>query len=133
MLWSEESKFNIFGSDGHQTVWRQKHEAMKHECLKAIVKHGGDSIVVQGCMSANLLGNLVRIEGTMYKEQYEKVSNENIKQSAKKELKVGAFIFQQDNDPKHTTGNVSEWFLKNHINTFKWPAQSPDMNPVEHI
>ena len=40
--------------------------------------------MVRGCMSANGLGNLVRIEGAMSKEQYEKILNENVKQSAKK-------------------------------------------------
>ena len=31
------------------------------------------------------------------------------------------------------TGYVSERFLKNSINRFKWLAQSPDINPIEHI
>ena len=84
VLWSDESKFNIFGSDGRQVVWRQPHEAMKRGCLKATVKHEGGSIMIWGCMSANGLGNLVRIEGTMYKEQYERILTENVKQSAKK-------------------------------------------------
>ena len=38
ILWPDESKFNIFGSDGPQTVWRQYHEVMKRECLKVTVK-----------------------------------------------------------------------------------------------
>ena len=29
ILWSDESKFNLFGSDGRQIVWRQLHESMK--------------------------------------------------------------------------------------------------------
>ena len=107
ILWSDESKFNIFGLDGRQTVWRQKHEAMKRECLKVTVKHSGGSIMVWGCMSANGLGNLVRIEDNMYEEQYEKILDENIKQSAKK-LKMRSFIFQQDIDSKHTAGNINE-------------------------
>ena len=93
ILCSDKSKSNTFGSDGHQTVWRQKHEALKRECLKSTVKHGEDLIMVWGSMSANHLGNLVCIKGTMYKEQYEKILNENITQSAKN-LKMESFIFQ---------------------------------------
>ena len=131
-MWSDESKFNIFGSDGRQVVWRQSHEAMKRKCLKATVKHGGGSIMIWGCMSANGLGNLVRIEGTIYKEQYERILTENVKQSAKK-LKMGSFIFQEDNDLKHTAGNINQWFIKNNVKMIKWLAQSSDINPIEHI
>ena len=46
---------------------------------------------------------------------------------------MGSFIFQQDNDPKHTAGNISMWFVKNRTDTFKWAVQSPDTNPIKRI
>ncbi|CAF3569100.1 unnamed protein product, partial [Rotaria sp. Silwood2] len=132
ILWSDESKFNLFGSDGRQIVWRQPQESMKRECLKPTVKYGGGSVMVWGCMAANGVGNLVLIDGTMYKEQYEKIFVENVKQSAKK-LKIRSFIFQQDNDPKHTARTVSKWFANNKINVLEWLSQLPDLNLIEHL
>ena len=46
VIWSDESKFNLFGSDGKVMVWRTPREEFDPKCTVATVKHGGGSVVV---------------------------------------------------------------------------------------
>ena len=40
--------------------------------------------------------------------------------------------FMQDNDPKHTSKYAEEFLNTNNVNWWKTPAESPDLNPIEH-
>lgn len=43
------------------------------------------------------------------------------------------WIFQQDNDPKHTTGYTEKGFTDNMVTVLDWPSCSPDLNPIENL
>ncbi len=54
VLWSDETKINVFGSDGVKLVWRQPGEEYKDKCVLPTVKHGDGSVLVWGFISAAL-------------------------------------------------------------------------------
>ena len=130
---TDESKYNVFGSDGSVKVWRQPNAELEPRNLIPTVKHGGGSVMVWGCMSAKGVGNLHFIEGTIVHMMYIDILKKNLRASAEK-MGLGAdFIFQQNNDPKHTARNTKLWLLYNAPKRLETPPQSPDLNPIEHL
>lgn len=133
VIFADESKFNMFGSDGPSKVWRRANTALNPKHTIPTVKHGGGSVMVWGCMSAAGVGNLVFIEGIMDKMCYLNILRDNLKCSAEK-LGLGTtFQFYQDNDPKHKSHIVREWMLYNCPKVIQTPPQYPDLNPIENL
>lgn len=133
VIFCDESKFNLFGSDGKKMVWRKPNEEMLNRNILPTVKHGGGSVMVWGCMSAQGVGNLVFIDSTMNHHMYLNILKQNLKSSAENMGILNSFKFYQDNDPKHKAHNVRLWLLYNCPKVLDTPAQSPDLNVIEHL
>ncbi len=54
VLWSDETKINLFGSDGVKSVWRQPGEEYKDRCVLLTVMNVGGSVMVWEDSSGNL-------------------------------------------------------------------------------
>src|SRR5882762_2170840 len=135
ILWSDETKINRIGSDGRAYTWKKKGEPLCERTTTPTVKHGGgNNLMVWGCMGWNGVWVLTEVQGIMNAEQYCDILDEGVVESFEKlEMLEGERMFQQDNDPKHTSKKATKWFKDNSIDVMVWPAQSPDINPIEHL
>ncbi|KAK6755720.1 hypothetical protein RB195_014235 [Necator americanus] len=129
---SDESKFNLMGSDGIKYVRRPAGKRFHPMYQLPIVKHGGGNIMFWGCFSSHGVGPLRQIHGSLDRYGYEEILETTMRPFALQIIGRG-FIFQQDNDPKHTSSHIRDWFNRRHVEVFDWPSQSPDLNPIQHL
>ncbi len=65
VLWSDETKIQIFGINSTRRVWRRRNAAYDPKNTVPTIKHGGGNIMLWGCFSAKGTVQLHRIQGTM--------------------------------------------------------------------
>lgn len=134
VIWSDETKINRFASDGRLWCWKSKGEGLSKRIIQPTVKHGGGSLMAWGCMTAHGVGYLCKIEGGLNADLYCQILEDELIQSMDYYgMNKEKVIFQQDNDPKHTSKIAKECLRKLNINVLEWPPQSPDLNPIEHL
>jgi transposase len=52
IIWTDESKFNVFGSKGRQYYWKRQDGKFRDSHVKATMKYGGGHIMVWGSMTS---------------------------------------------------------------------------------
>ena len=76
VLWSDETKIELFGHNDHYCVWSKKGEACKSKNTFPTMKHRGFSIMLWGCFAAGGTGALHKIDGIIRDDNYQIKSNQ---------------------------------------------------------
>lgn len=135
VMFSDETVISRIGSFGRKYYYSNREHKLQHpHHYIETKKSGGGKIMLWGCITYNRPGDLHWIEGTMNSAFYVDVLRKSVIPSQDWcGLDRSSFIFQQDNASIHTAAIVKQYFVKSKITTMKWPANSPDLSPIERV
>ncbi len=73
------------------------------------------------------------LKSTVNAAIYQEILEHFMLPSADKLYGDADFIFQQDLAPAHTAKGTKSWFNDHGVTVLDWPANSPDLNPIENL
>ena len=96
------------------------------------LKRVGDAIQVWDGFSMHGMETLHRIHSIMDQYVYKDIIKNVLLPYTEDFLPV-IWIFVQDCNPKHMAKSVQKLLEKKQVQILDWLAQSPDLNPLEHV
>lgn len=137
IIWSDESRFALRHSDGGVREIKRAGDKLRSKCVVPTYKFGKGSIMVWGCFYASGLGPLVTLlKGSVDQDKYVNCLADKFLPcyNELKETHGQYFTFQEDGASCHRGSYVRWWKKQVGITTSEyWPAQSPDLNPIENL
>ncbi len=91
------------------------------------------SVMIWAATSSAGVGPLCFLKSTVNAAIYQEILEHFMPPSADKLYGDADFIFQQDLAPAHTAKGTKSWFNDHGVTVLDWPANSPDLNPIENL
>ncbi len=91
------------------------------------------SVMIWVAMSSAGVGPLCFLKTNVIAPVYQDILEHFMLPSADQLFKDADFIFQQDLAPAHTAKSTKSWLNDHGVGVLDWPANSPDLNPIENL
>lgn len=128
-IFSDEKKFCLDGPVVGRLVWG---DVRKPRPIQPRRQGGGGSVTVWAAFGYHGKTPLMISDDSIKAASYRATLQEYLLPVAD-EIADSPIIFQQDNAPPHTATTTKEWLNHNISWEKEWPAQSPDLNPMENM
>ena len=132
VLFTDEFRFLLEPDDRRIHVWRRHGERFTDNCIQERAAYGSGSMRVWGGMSLNDRTPLYHLAGNLNAVRYRDEILQPLVTPAIQLIGPNA-ILQDDNARPHRARVGNTFLQQAGINRMPWPANSPDMNPIEHL
>jgi hypothetical protein len=136
VIWTDEASVEIGKQSRQVRVWRGVGEEYDADCIVPTFKSNRQSLMIWGCMAAGRLGPLIVIPSDRRTARdYVDLVLDGPLMAFYLELSQarGDVMIMEDGAPVHRSKLAQQHHVEHKIRTLDWPAQSPDMNPIEHV
>lgn len=130
VMFSDESRFRLHGSDGRQRVWRRVGERYADAAVGRRLQQGGGGVMVWAGISHGHRTQLHFFDGNLNAARYR---DEILRPIVVPYVRRHAVTFQQDNARPHVAAVCRDFLQAENVDVMIWPAYSPDLSPIEHL
>ena len=130
IVWTDESRFCLRVINGRLRVWRLPGERFHDDVVIPRVQGGGGSVLVWAAIWTGGRSELLHVQGNLTGLVYRNLLD-HFAEEYRADLPEH-WILQDDNAPPHRAAVVQEFKENQGIQSLPWPANSPDLNPIEH-
>lgn len=131
VLFTDESRFGFHPDSRRVRVWREPGRWNRLQHPQQVHAYQGGTIMVWAGICLGGRTDLVWIQGNMTALKYRDEVLEPVILPHRQQMGEN-FQLMHDNARPHTARIVTSWLQQHDIQALDWPAQSPDLNPIEH-